>query len=100
MTVTVMREQSRITCPRCTTERVVSPTWSRRSAKQGGTLCASCRGRGKVRQHRESDLRFWLNAFGVSVPARTPVRQFLAAGGAPPELVELARQVWPPPEVL
>jgi hypothetical protein len=96
MTVTVMREQSRICCPGCHSSRVVSPTWSRRSAKAGGTLCTSCRGRQSVRKHRESDLRFWLSAFGVVVPARTPVRQFLAAGGAPPELVELAKQVWPP----
>ncbi len=43
----------------------------------------------------DGDLRFWLREFGVNLPRGAPVREFIVAGGAPPELVELARQCHP-----
>ncbi len=93
MAVTVARET--ITCHGCGSHRVVSDRSRRRSEQQGGILCGECRGVGLTRRVADSDLRWWLRVYGVNPARGTPIRQFIAAGGAPQELVELAREVYP-----
>lgn len=95
MAVTVAREQNVIVCPSCGGRRVVDPRTRRRSRAAGGIPCVSCRGHSPTRTFSDADLRWWIRRFGGEVPKGTPVRQFLAAGGAPPELRELARQCHP-----
>jgi hypothetical protein len=56
-------------------------------------VCADCRGH--RRSASDADLGFWLSSFGAQVPAETPPRQFIAAGGTPAELVDLCRTIWP-----
>lgn len=85
---------STIQCPRCGEHRVVTHRQSRRARSEGGILCTACRGGSEVRQHADSDLRYWLHAYGAKPAPKTPVRQFIAAGGAPPELVELAQAIF------
>jgi hypothetical protein len=93
MTVTVMRDT--IVCHGCGGQRVVTHRQRRRSIQVGGILCNTCRGVSQTRKHSESDLRFWLRQYGVTCPTDTPVREFIAAGGAPHELVQLAQEVYP-----
>lgn len=94
MAVTVMRDT--IVCPGCGSQRVVTHRQRRRAhARDGGILCSICRGFGVTRAYDEADLRFWLRRYGTPCPPGTPVRQFLAAGGAPQELIDLAQQVFP-----
>jgi hypothetical protein len=95
MAVTVMRDT--IACPRCGNRRVVTQRQRRRaSATQGGILCTTCRGIGETRAFSDSDIAWWLRRFGANPPAGLPVRAFVASGGAPAELVELAHDVYPP----
>lgn len=93
MSVTVARDT--IVCPKCGTQRVVTLRQRRRSTSEGGILCSTCRGIGSTRRFSDDDLRFWLRRYGCPCPPETPVRQFIAAGGCPPELVELARDAFP-----
>lgn len=93
MAVTVAREV--ITCHQCGGHRTVTDRSRRRSEQAGGIACASCRGVGATRRCSDGDLRFWLRRFGAAPPRGMPVREFLAAGGAPAELVELARETFP-----
>jgi hypothetical protein len=93
MTVTVMRDT--IVCPGCGGRRVVSARQLRTSRLRGGILCTSCRGGSSTRTCKDGDLRFWLGTYGVEVPLGVPVREFIAAGGAPRDLVELARECYP-----
>jgi hypothetical protein len=93
MTVTVMRDT--ITCPGCGSQRVVTLRQRRRSTQMGGIPCTNCRGGKNTRSCSESDLRYWLRRYGVTCPTDTPVRQFIAAGGAPHELVQLAQECYP-----
>ena len=94
MTVTVMRDT--ICCPKCGSERLVTHRQARRSNSLGGILCTTCRGIGPSRRHNDDDLHFWLNRYGTTCPTDMPVSTFIAAGGAPPELVQLAQAVFPP----
>ena len=48
-----------------------------------------------MQKYGDSHLGFWLKVYGVKVP-RGGARKVIAAGGVPAELIELARQVWPP----
>lgn len=94
MAISVARDV--IVCPRCGGERIVTQRQSRRAQAQGGgILCSVCRGGGTTRAFSERDLRFWLNHFGAPVPRGVPARKFIAAGGAPPELVDLAHTLFP-----
>jgi DNA-directed RNA polymerase subunit RPC12/RpoP len=93
MAVTVAREV--IACGTCGHRRVVTDRSRRRSEQKGGIPCANCRGVGATKRVSDGDLRFWLRRFGASPPRGTPIRQFITAGGAPPELVELAREAFP-----
>lgn len=93
MTVTVMRDT--IVCHGCGGQRVVTHRQRRRSLQVGGILCKSCRGISATRKTSDRDLRFWLQRFGVNCPADTPARDFIAAGGAPHDLVQLAQEVYP-----
>lgn len=97
MAVTVARPGARdvIVCPGCGSRRVVTDRSVRRAAQMGGSPCATCRGQSPVRQSRDSDLRFWLQAFGARVPKGMSPREFITAGGAPRELVDLAHQCNP-----
>lgn len=86
--------QPHVRCPRCGSTRVLSPRHARRvRAGVHNGLCSACRG--VRREVSEPNLRFWLDAYQAPCPAKTPVRQFIAAGGAPDELVTLARTIWP-----
>lgn len=93
MAVTVAREV--ISCSQCGHRRVVTDRSRRRSEQKGGIPCASCRGLSPTKNVTDGDLRFWLRRFGAAPPRGTPVRQFIVAGGAPAELVELAREAFP-----
>lgn len=93
MAVTVAREV--ITCNQCGSRRSVTDRSRRRSEQQGGIPCSVCRGEGATKRVSDGDLRFWLRRFGASPPRGTPIRQFIAAGGAPAALVELARETFP-----
>ena len=93
MTVTVARDT--IVCRSCGSRRVVDPRTARRSRQVGGIPCGTCRGVGKTRVVKDEHLRFWLRRFGADPPKGVPVREFITAGGAPPELTELARQCNP-----
>lgn len=84
-----------IRCPGCGQHRVVTHRQHRRARAEGGILCSACRGSAPTRQFKDADLRYWLTAYGATPAARQPVRQFIAAGGAPAELVELARAIFP-----
>lgn len=96
MTVTVMRQsKNTIACPGCGKQRVVTIRQSRRSTQVGGILCVTCRGGQTTRTSSDADLRFWLDRFGAECPKDVPVRQFLAAGGAPHDLVQLAQECYP-----
>jgi hypothetical protein len=83
-----------IRCPHCGSHRVVTHRQERRARLEGATACATCRSGSNVRSVRERDLRFWFDAYGSPQPPQ-PIRQAIAAGGAPPELVELARSIFP-----
>lgn len=93
MSVTVARDT--IACPKCGSQRIVTHRQRRRSLSEGGILCSTCRGIGSTRRFTDDDLRFWLRRYNCPCPTGTPVRQFIAAGGCPPELIELARDVFP-----
>lgn len=93
MTVTVARDT--IVCPRCGSQRIVTTRQRRRSLADGGIPCSNCRGIGQTRGFTDNDLRFWLRRFDCPCPTDVPVRTFIAAGGAPAELVELAKAVYP-----
>ncbi len=84
-----------IQCPGCGNHRTVTPRQHRRAKTSGGILCTICRGGTETRQHTDTDLRYWLTAYGANPPARKSVRQFIAAGGTPPELKELAQSIFP-----
>lgn len=92
MSITVARDT--IVCPRCGSQRVVTTRQRRRSISEGGIPCSNCRGVGQTRSYSENDLRFWLRRFGTAVPSGTPVRDFIVAGGAPAELIEMAKQIY------
>jgi hypothetical protein len=94
VTVTVARNT--ITCPKCGSQRIVSHRQSRRATSpQGSGLCSNCRGIGTTRRFKDEHLHFWLNRYDTTCPPDMPVRTFIAAGGAPAELVELARDAFP-----
>jgi hypothetical protein len=93
MAVTVAREV--ITCRSCGSQRTVTDRTRRRSEQHGGIPCVTCRGGSVTKRCSDGDLRFWLRRFGAAPPRGTPVREFITAGGAPPELVELARECYP-----
>lgn len=84
-----------IRCPGCGATRLVTHRQRRRATAEGGILCTTCRGGQTARNHKDSDLRYWLEAFGAAPAPRTPAREIVTAGGAPPELVELARAIFP-----
>ena len=99
MTVTVARNV--ISCKSCGSNRVVTDRHARRARQQGGISCVRCRGGGSLRhQATEEAFRFWLRSYGVQVPKGESARAYIAAGGAPPELVELARSVYPPGDAI
>ena len=93
MTVTAMRDT--IACPTCGSVRVVSARQRRRSAAKGHIPCAGCRGQTQTRSFREGDLGFWLRAYDSVPPKGMSARDFITAGGAPAELVQLARSAFP-----
>jgi hypothetical protein len=93
MTVTVARDT--IVCPKCGNQRIVSMRQRRRTVVEGGGLCTTCRGVGQTRPFQDDDLRFWLRRYGAEVPAGEDVSRFIAAGGCPPELAELAHDAFP-----
>jgi DNA-directed RNA polymerase subunit RPC12/RpoP len=93
MTITIARDT--IVCPKCGSQRIVTHRQRRRSLSEGGILCSICRGIGTTRRFSDEDLRFWLRRYGTPCPRGVPVRQFIAAGGCPNELVELARDAFP-----
>lgn len=94
MAVTVARDT--IVCPLCGSRRVVTLRQRRRAfSRDEGIPCATCRGVADTKPFSEGDLSFWLLRFGVRVPDGTDARSFVLAGGAPPELVELAKQAFP-----
>ena len=84
-------------CPGCGLTRRVSSrharNWRNGAVSTGG-LCSTCRGHTPMQKYGDSHLRFWLQVYGVKTP-RGGARNVIASGGAPPELIELARQVWP-----
>ena len=90
-----MTAHDTITCPGCGGKRQVTHRQRRRANSEGGILCATCRGGSAVRRCSDADIRYWLEAYGSAPAPRTPVRQHIAAGGAPPELVALARSIFP-----
>jgi transposase-like protein len=83
-----------IQCPSCGRRRIVSYRQARRSNTIGGIRCTSCRGH--QTRHTDGDLRYWLKAYGNPCPPGTPVRDFIVAGGAPPELINVANMIFPP----
>lgn len=93
MAVTVARDT--IICPGCGGRRIVSDRQVRFARSRGGIPCANCRGVSAGSKVSDSDFRFWLRRFGVNAPRDMPVREFIAAGGAPPDLIELAQQCNP-----
>lgn len=93
MTVTAMRNT--ITCRGCGNQRVVTLRQRRRSTQVGGILCTNCRGGNNTKAHTDSDLRYWLKRYGANCPTDTPAREFIVAGGAPHELVQLAQECYP-----
>lgn len=95
MAVTLARDT--IACPRCGTQRVVTQRQRRRhNASTNGILCSICRGIGETRAFSDNDLAFWLRRYGVKPPADVPVRQFIAEGGCPADLVAFAHDIFPP----
>lgn len=95
MAVTVMRDT--IVCPHCKNPRVVTARQRRRAAStEGGILCSVCRGIGETRAFNDGDVAWWLRRFGVSPPRTMTASAFVASGGAPADLVELAHDVFPP----
>ncbi len=64
-----------------------------RASAEGGR-CHGCRGLPGPARNLDADLRFWLVAYGARVPAGTTAAEFIAAGGAPPDLVSLGRTIW------
>jgi hypothetical protein len=96
--MSVTEARAAVTCPTCNTQRVVTDRHARRARTIGGIPCQTCRGRTPLRaQATEQGLRFWLKAYGTNVPQGHTAASFIAAGGAPPELVDLARTLYPPP---
>lgn len=84
-------------CPSCGKQRIVTVRQARRAHQQGGIPCQTCRGLNPSRYKvKDTDLRYWLNRYGTRVPHNTPVRDFIAAGGAPHDLVNLAQTIFPP----
>ena len=84
-----------VACPQCGSRRIVDARTARRSRQNGAIPCAQCRGQSATRVARDSDFRFWLNAYGSEPPRGTKVREFALSGGAPPELVAFAAQCYP-----
>lgn len=97
MTVTVCHDT--IACPACGQHRHVTGRQRRRAASQGGIACATCRGHSPLAVKTDSldrHLRYWLRTYGTPVPAGQTPAQFIAAGGAPHDLVRLATDIFPP----
>lgn len=89
--------QPHVRCPRCKRTRIVTPRQARRvRAGEHNGVCIGCRGVSRTRV-RDTDFRFWLTEYGAYPPQGMSSRQFIVAGGAPAELVELARTIWPNP---
>jgi hypothetical protein len=93
LAVTVARDT--IVCPTCSGQRIVTSRQARESRQRGGIPCSSCRGLGKTIKTRDEDFDFWLNRFGVQAPTGVTAREFITAGGAPRDLVQLARECYP-----
>lgn len=55
----------------------------------GGGKCSACRG-GRVIEPRESDYRYWLTMFGVTVPQGAKALDVVRAAGIPSGLRTLA----------
>lgn len=85
--------QDTVRCPNCGRRRIVSARQARR-ARNGEILglCARCRGRGHA---KDRDLRYWIHVYGGEIPSGVSPRELIASGGAPPDLVELARSIFP-----
>lgn len=72
------------------------------SARQGrrirgglaAALCRTCRG-GRSYTARESDYRYWLARFGMSVPTGANALDVVRASGLPPDLARLATEFAP-----
>ena len=88
---------SHVRCPVCRRYRVVGTRQARRiRAGENTGICSSCRGEEMdPRPCADEHLRFWLRSFGVRLPRGMTAREAVRAGFAPPDLVELAQQVWP-----
>lgn len=85
-----------IRCEGCGKVRTVDTRQARRW-REGhipGT-CITCRGGSVTRVSGDKHLAFWLTAFGVKVP-RGGARAIITAGGTPPELAQLARDIYGP----
>lgn len=94
MAVTVARDT--IVCPTCGSQRVVTIRQARRARTlANGIPCTVCRGIGPTRPVRDEDYRWWLRRYGVKCPADVSPREFIVASGVPPELAELALDVFP-----
>jgi len=83
-----------IRCDQCGNVRTVDTRQARRwrEGHIAGT-CITCRGGSATRVCKDGHLAFWLTAYGVKVP-RGKAREIITAGGTPPELVQLAKDVW------
>ena len=85
-----------IRCPACRGVRTVDPRQARRW-REGhipGT-CASCRGGTASRKARERDIGYWLRLHGAEIPRGVKPRDYITASGAPPSLLEFAKDCFP-----
>jgi hypothetical protein len=89
--------QPHVRCPSCNTVRVVTQRQARRvRAGEHDGRCRECRGIQHNTRHLERNLRFWLATYNTQVPHGTKPSDFIRAGGAPAELVDLAQTIFPP----
>lgn len=93
MSVTVARDT--IVCPRCQSQRIVSLRQRRRAVSEGLGLCSTCRGVRDTRPFKDEHLSYWLDRYNAPCPQGQTPSEFIAAGGCPPELKELAMDCYP-----
>jgi hypothetical protein len=85
-----------VKCPRCGDRRTVITRQARRvRACESDGLCSTCRRGSKPDSRLDLNLRYWLGAYGARPPAGTCPREFIASGGAPMDLVQLAASIFP-----
>jgi hypothetical protein len=82
-----------VRCPTCRHIRIVTVRHARRvQLGQHDPRCRRCRN--AIPQATDAHLRFWLNVYGAPCPANEPVREWVREHGIPPELKQLAHDIF------